>query len=55
MTTSEIISAVVGLLVGAGISVPITLKLTKSNTNKVKQSKIETGGGDVVGRDKIHK
>jgi hypothetical protein len=55
MTTNEIISAIIGLIAGAGISIPITLKLTKSNTNKVKQSKIKTEGGDVTGRDKIHK
>lgn len=55
MTTNEIISAIVGAIVGAGISIPITIKITKTNTNKTNQNNIITGGGDVTGRDKIHK
>lgn len=55
MTTNEIITGIIGLIAGAGISIPIAIKITKSNLNKVKQEKIKTGGGDVVGRDKITK
>ena len=57
MTTNEIISAIVGVIVGAGISIPITVKITKSSEdkNKVKQEKLKTGGGDVIGRDKTHR
>lgn len=55
MNTNEIISGLLGLIIGAGISIPITIKITKSNVNKVKQQKIKTSGGDVTGRDKITK
>lgn len=55
MTTNEIIYAIIGLVAGAGIAIPITIKITKSDRNKVKQEKIKTGGGDVVGRDKTTK
>lgn len=39
METNEIISVVIGLILGAGISIPITYKITK-NTIK---SKIQIG------------
>ena len=55
MTTNEIISGLLGLIIGAGISIHIKIKITKSNINKVKQKKIKTAGGDVTGRDKITK
>jgi hypothetical protein len=55
MTTNEIIIAIIGVIVGAGISIPITIKISKSNSNKAKLKNIKTGGGDVTGRDKIHK
>jgi len=55
MSTNEIITGLLGLIIGAGISIPITIKITKSNLNKVNQKKIKTGGGDVTGRDKISK
>lgn len=51
MTTQEIISGIIGAILGAGISIPITLRISKSNFNKVKQKNIKTKG-DVVGRDK---
>lgn len=51
MTTQEIISAIVGFIAGAGISIPITLKFSKSNFNKVNQKNIKSSG-DIVGRDK---
>lgn len=51
MTTQEIISAIIGFIAGAGISIPITLKFSKSNFNKVNQKNIKSSG-DIVGRDK---
>lgn len=51
MTTQDFIMAIIGAIIGAGISIPITLKVSKSNFNKVKQKNIKSKG-DVVGRDK---
>ena len=51
MTTQEIISAIIGFIAGAGISIPITLKFSQSNFNKVNQKNIKSSG-DIVGRDK---
>lgn len=53
MSTNEIITGIIGMIIGAGVSIPITAKITKSNVNKVNQKKIKTNGGDVTGRDKI--
>jgi uncharacterized membrane protein len=55
ITTKEIIIALLGIVAGASISIPITIKIVKSkfsDTNKVVQKDIKAKG-DVVGRDKI--
>jgi hypothetical protein len=53
---SEIISAFLGFIGGALISVPITIRVTRRNmsgsSSNVKLSGV-SAGGDVVGRDKI--
>ena len=49
---SEIIAGLVGLL--SGISLTLCYQKivnTDKSSNKVKQSKIKTNGGDVAGRD----
>lgn len=54
---SEIISAIVGAIAGASISIPIAVRITR---NSVSGSSTQTNqrhvraGGDVVGRDKIN-
>ncbi len=55
---SEIISAILGFLGGALVSIPITISITKGNMSGSSSSVNMSGakaGGDVVGRDKISK
>lgn len=55
ITFKEIIIALLGIVAGASISIPITIRIVKSkfsSNNKVVQKDIKTKG-DVVGRDKI--
>ena len=55
ITIKEIIIALLGIVAGASISIPITIKIVKSkfsDTNTVVQKDIKANG-DVVGRDKI--
>lgn len=52
---SEILSALLGAIAGAAISIPVTIRVTKnsrlSNITRSNQSRA-TAGGDIVGRDK---
>lgn len=53
---SEIISAVLGFVGGALVSIPITVRVTKGNMSGSSSNANLSGtkaGGDVVGRDKI--
>ncbi|MBK9003919.1 MAG: hypothetical protein IPM67_10715 [Sphingomonadales bacterium] len=53
---SEIVSAVLGFIGGALVSIPITVRITKGNMSGSSSSANMSGvkaGGDVVGRDKI--
>lgn len=52
---SEILSAVLGFLGGALVSIPITVRITKGNMSGSSSKANLSGakaGGDVVGRDK---
>jgi hypothetical protein len=48
---SEIISGIVGVLLGAGITFQVTKNRLGKNASQVNQSAARAGG-DVVGRDK---
>jgi hypothetical protein len=53
---SEILSAVLGMLGGALISIPITVKVTRNAMSGKSTQSNQRGaraGGDMVGRDKI--
>ncbi len=53
---SEVISAVLGFLGGALVSIPLTVRVTKGNMSGNSSSANLSGvkaGGDAVGRDKI--
>ena len=51
----EIWAAILGAIAGAGISIPITVRMTRDSvsgrSNHASQSRA-SAGGDVVGRDK---
>jgi uncharacterized membrane protein len=54
---SEILSAIAGAIGGALISIPITIKVTRTSSVKGSSTTINQRGarakGDMVGRDKI--
>ena len=53
---SEIWSVIAGVIVGAGVSIPITVRVTRNSMSGGATRSDQSGAvslGDIVGRDKI--